>query len=179
MFALLADASLGTLIICETAQSLNSVELSYLTTQLWQRRTLKASLGIHPVGLEVPIPRIGMSEAFRLEVERPAGCEVLGCELRIESEPLNDGAGAMRLFAKKAPRRSSARVLWEALGSRNVVFRSQERTRFAHRMSLGVADVPPWSTGSSTVWMSFQRESMRPAILGVGTVLVVLLALVS
>jgi hypothetical protein len=148
--------------------------LSYNASQLWQRRTLKASIGLEPIGIEFDIPRIGSAQCFSTEFERPEGCEIMGAEVRYTSAQPNHSS----LFVKKAPRRTLRRIGHELITSRNTRWRSQDRTRFGQRLQASVLDCEPYSQGATTLWLSFERRSIRPSLWAVGIIAATLAILV-
>ena len=174
VFGLLLQCAIGTPLVAHRRYLDRDVRISYVTTLIWQSRTVKVSLGVEPVGLELPVPSLGAIRERSFEFDRPDGTELIGVELRGTTS-----YGDRSTFIRKAPRRSMRRLLSEKLAARNTVFRSQERTRFGRSGTLTWVSSDPCEAGALTIWLGFERRVFRPAILGTIVVFLVLVLLMS
>jgi hypothetical protein len=83
-----------------------------------------------------------------------------------------------RQYLKKSSRRSARQLSAELIAARNMVWQSQDRTRFGRRIGLGVAARSSSASAMSTLWLSFERRILRPPILGLMVVLAIAIIMV-
>jgi hypothetical protein len=181
-------------------RSISSLEMNYDHPVTWQRRTLRASFGLDPVGFEFGIPELGRSSSYLAELEAPQGCEILGCDLRgfadvhLGTEQIVDDHGALaqewriehddafqglafRTYPRKASRRTWYSVLteiWKSFTRRR--WPTAQKTRFGERIQVATEGHPSEAAGFITLWLSFERRAIRnyllAALLVLGTLAV-------